>query len=104
MPKFVAITSPGLTEPLMEELKGLGLQKLKANPRSVEFEGNWEMCYRANLGSALATRILLPVLEFPAYKPEDIYFAPSRESPHFDIALKSRRHFSEIVHLLLNER
>lgn len=74
MPKFVAITSPGLTAPLMEELKDLGIEKLKENQRSVEFEGNWEMCYRANLGSSVATRILLPILEFPAYKPEDIYF------------------------------
>lgn len=74
MPTFVAITSPGLTEPLMRELKELGIEKLRENARSVEFEGNWEMCYRANLGSSIATRILLPILEFPAYKPEDIYF------------------------------
>jgi 23S rRNA G2445 N2-methylase RlmL len=73
MPKFVAVTSPGLNEVLMEELKSLGLEKLQMNARSVEFEGNWEMCYRANLGSSLATRILLPILEFPAYKPEDVY-------------------------------
>ncbi|MCB9072353.1 MAG: RNA methyltransferase [Bdellovibrionaceae bacterium] len=74
MPKFVAVTSPGLTEALFSELESLGLKKLKTHLSSVEFEGSWEMCYRANLGSSIATRILLPVLEFPAYKPEDVYF------------------------------
>jgi putative N6-adenine-specific DNA methylase len=74
MPKFVAVTSPGLTEQLAEELDQLGLKKLETHLSSVEFESNWEGCYRANLSSRLATRILLPVLEFPAYKPEDIYY------------------------------
>ncbi|MCC6137996.1 MAG: RNA methyltransferase [Bdellovibrionaceae bacterium] len=73
MPTFVAITSPGLTDALKQELLELGIEKVRENARSVEFEGNWEMCYRANLGSRVATRILLPILEFPAYKPEDIY-------------------------------
>lgn len=73
MPTFVAITSPGLTDALKQELLEMGIEKVRENARSVEFEGNWEMCYRANLASRVATRILLPVLEFPAYKPEDIY-------------------------------
>lgn len=73
MPRFIAVTSPGLVDPLIEELKGLGIKDLDAKNRSVEFEGNWEMCYRANLGSRVATRILLPILEFPAYQIEDIY-------------------------------
>jgi 23S rRNA G2445 N2-methylase RlmL len=73
MPNFVAVTSPGLTEKLAEELESLGLKKLETHLSSVGFESNWEGCYRANLCSRLATRILLPVLEFPAYKQEDIY-------------------------------
>ena len=73
MPKFVAVTSPGLTEVLAEELEQLGLKKLDTHLSSVEFESNWEGCYRANLRSRLATRILLPVLEFPAYNQDDIY-------------------------------
>jgi 23S rRNA (guanine2445-N2)-methyltransferase / 23S rRNA (guanine2069-N7)-methyltransferase len=73
MPKFVAVTSPGLTEELLKELEGLGLKKCEAHLSSVEFESNWEGCYRANLCSRLSTRILLPILEFPAYKIEDIY-------------------------------
>ncbi|MBY0313889.1 MAG: N-6 DNA methylase [Bdellovibrionales bacterium] len=73
MPKFVAVTSPGLTEVLFEELKNMGLKVLRGNQSSVEFESNWEGCYRANLSSRTATRILLPILEFPAYNPDDIY-------------------------------
>lgn len=73
MPHFIAVTSPGLVDPLIEELRDLGITKLDAKARSVEFEGNWEMCYRANLGCRVATRILLPILEFPAYDPDAIY-------------------------------
>lgn len=73
MPRFIAVTSPGLVDPLIAELRELGIDKLDAKQRSVEFEGNWELCYRANLGSRVATRILLPILEFPAYQIEDIY-------------------------------
>jgi 23S rRNA G2445 N2-methylase RlmL len=74
MPRFVAVTSPGLTDELFKELNELGLKKLENHQSSVIFESNWEGCYRANLCSRIATRILLPILEFPAYKPEDIYF------------------------------
>jgi len=73
MPKFVAVTSPGLTEVLTSELAEMGLKKLDTHLSSVEFESNWEGCYRVNLMSRIATRVLLPVLEFPAYKIEDIY-------------------------------
>lgn len=74
MPRFVAVTSPGLTEELFKELNNLGLKKLEHHQSSVIFDSNWEGCYRANLCSRIATRILLPILEFPAYKPDDIYF------------------------------
>ncbi len=74
MPKFVAVTSPGLTDELFKELHLMGLKKLENHKSSIIFESNWEGAYRANLCSSIATRILLPILEFPAYKPEDIYF------------------------------
>ncbi len=74
MPRFVAVTSPGLTDELFKELHQLDLTKLENHQSSVIFESNWEGAYRANLCSSIATRILLPILEFPAYKPEDIYF------------------------------
>ena len=73
MPKFAALTSRGLEDQLEKELHSLGLTKTVKKMTSVEFESNWEGCYLANLCLRSATRILMPVLEFPAYQPEDIY-------------------------------
>lgn len=74
MARFLAMTSRGLVDVLEQELKDLGMQKvLKGLGGGVFFEGNWAACYRANLRSRVATRILLPILDFPAYKPEELY-------------------------------
>jgi len=73
MARFFAMTSRGLGEALEQELKELGLEKVLKGPGGVYFEGNWAACYRANLRSRIATRILLPILDFPAYKPEELY-------------------------------
>jgi 23S rRNA G2445 N2-methylase RlmL len=51
----------------------MGIEKVERTFGGVQFEGNWAACYRANLRSRIATRILLPILDFPAYKPEDLY-------------------------------
>lgn len=73
MARFFAMTSRGLSDVLERELKSLGMEKVLRGPGGVYFEGNWANCYRANLRSRIATRILLPILDFPAYKPEDLY-------------------------------
>ncbi len=73
MARFLAMTSRGLIDVLDEELRELGLQKVLKHPSGVYFEGSWADCYRANLRSRIATRIILPVLDFPAYKPEELY-------------------------------
>ncbi len=73
MARFFAITSRGLNEGLESELRELGLEKVLRGPGGVFFEGSWAACYRANLRSRLATRILLPILDFPAYNPEELY-------------------------------
>lgn len=74
MARFFAMTSRGLADVLEQELKDLGLQKVLKGPGGgVYFEGNWASCYRANLRSRIATRILLPILDFPAYKNDDLY-------------------------------
>lgn len=67
------MTSRGLGEVLEQELREMGIQKLERTFGGVQFEGNWADCYRVNLRSRIATRVLLPVLDFPAYKPEDLY-------------------------------
>jgi 23S rRNA G2445 N2-methylase RlmL len=51
----------------------MGMQKVLKHPSGVFFEGSWADCYKANLRSRIATRIILPVQDFPAYKPEDLY-------------------------------
>jgi len=73
MPVFFASTAKGLVEPLYNELEKLGYKGLKRVPSGVEFETSWEGCYRANLQSRLASRILKPILEFTAYQPEELY-------------------------------
>ncbi|MCB0351033.1 MAG: RNA methyltransferase [Bdellovibrionales bacterium] len=73
MAEFIAVTSKGMADVLADELVGLGLKVLKKGPAGVTFDSNWEGCYRANLELRTATRIIKPVLDFPAYKPDELY-------------------------------
>ena len=73
MARFLAMTSRGLIDVLDEELRELGLTKVLKHPSGVYFEGSWADCYRVNLRSRIASRVILPVLDFPAYKPEELY-------------------------------
>lgn len=73
MPEFFASTAKGLVDPLEVELKELGLKVLDKTVGGVYFESNWEGCYKANLHSRLASRILKPILDFTAYQPEELY-------------------------------
>lgn len=73
MPKFLALTSRGLEPAVHDELVELGFRSPKIKPLGVEFESNWEGCYRANFWLRSATRVVLPILDFPAYQPEDLY-------------------------------
>lgn len=68
------MTSRGLEPVLHDELFKLGFKGLKELPLGgVEFESNWEGCYRANLQLRTATRVILPILDFPIYQVEDLY-------------------------------
>lgn len=73
MPLFLATTSKGLVEVLEDELKSIGIKPLERSPSGVSFESNWEGCYKANLHLRTATRIIKPVLDFPAYQLDDLY-------------------------------
>ncbi|MCB0364120.1 MAG: RNA methyltransferase [Bdellovibrionaceae bacterium] len=73
MAKFLALTSFGLRDVLEDEIREMGLKIVDKEATGVFFESNWEGAYRANLCLRTATKILLPVLDFPAYKPEDLY-------------------------------
>lgn len=73
MPKFFAMTSRGLQDVLEQELKDLGFTKTLKGQGGVFFDTNWAGCYRANLRLRTATRVILPILDFPAYNPEELY-------------------------------
>ncbi|MFN7727848.1 MAG: class I SAM-dependent RNA methyltransferase [Bdellovibrio sp.] len=73
MPKFFAVTSRGLQEALVEELTELGAKYVEKGPGGAFFESSWEGCYRVNLESRLASRVLKPVLDFTAYDGEELY-------------------------------
>jgi 23S rRNA G2445 N2-methylase RlmL len=73
MADFLALTSRGLIDVLAQEVESLGFKVKNKNMSGVLFDTNWEGCYRANLQLRTATRIIKPILDFPAYDPEELY-------------------------------
>lgn len=73
MPIFFAATATGLVDALQDELIELGFKVKDKNASGVFFDTNWEGCYRANLQSRLASRILKPIQDFTAYNGEELY-------------------------------
>lgn len=73
MPRFLAITSRGLIDPLGAELEALQIKNVKKHGDSVEFNSSWADSYRVQLWSRIASRVLLPVLDFTAYNQDDLY-------------------------------
>lgn len=73
MASFFASCPIGLSDLLEQELKEMGLKTREKTQAGVLFESNWAGCYKANLNSRFASRILKPLLDFPAYSEEDIY-------------------------------
>ena len=58
----------------MRELATLGIADARAVPGGVAFTGGWDACYRANLWSRVASRILWRIGEF-AYRDEHELYA-----------------------------
>lgn len=73
MPTFYASCPKGMADALGMELQKLGFHTLEKNTGGVFFDTNWEGCYKANLQSRLASRILKPIMDFTAYNPEELY-------------------------------
>ncbi len=63
---------------LAGELSKLGACKAAAVPGGVTFSGDWRACYRANLWSRLASRVLWKVAEFSYDCEDDVYAAARR--------------------------
>ncbi|MDA0224629.1 MAG: THUMP domain-containing protein [Proteobacteria bacterium] len=75
MDSFFATVPRGLEALAAEELAGLGARAVASVPGGVGFEGDWETCYRANLWSRLASRILWRVGSFEYESADDLYAA-----------------------------
>lgn len=73
MENFFATCPRGLEDLLVAELASIGATATRALPGGVRFAGDWAVCYRANLESRLATRILWHLARAPYRREEDIY-------------------------------
>lgn len=69
---FVTVAT-GLEPVLEKELKSLGVEGIKAVGSGVYFNGSLKDAYRVCLWSRVANRVLLPLAEFPAGSPEELY-------------------------------
>jgi putative N6-adenine-specific DNA methylase len=70
---FFASCPRGLEALLEQELEGLGARSAAPVPGGVAFEGDLGVCYRANLESRLATRVLARVGRFPYRSERDVH-------------------------------
>ncbi|MBI4938535.1 MAG: class I SAM-dependent RNA methyltransferase [Nitrosomonadales bacterium] len=75
MPEFFAPCPRGLEALLSNELSRLGAQEVRATDGGVAFSGDWPLCYRANLGSRIASRVLWRLAVNDYRNEQDIYDA-----------------------------
>jgi putative N6-adenine-specific DNA methylase len=71
--QFFATTAKGVEEVLAAELVRIGCSDVSAESGGVRFGGGLEACYRANLWLRTASRVLMPLAEFPCETPDDLY-------------------------------
>jgi len=72
---FFASCPRGLEALLADELLGFGARNTERVPGGVAFEGDMRACYRANLESRLATRVLARLARAPYRDDKDVYEA-----------------------------
>ncbi|MEO6202041.1 MAG: THUMP domain-containing protein [Nitrospirales bacterium] len=70
---FFATCPRGLEEVLSQELQELGGQEIRSTPGGVECQGSFPLCYRLNLESRIASRILWRVGQGWYRDEEDLY-------------------------------
>lgn len=71
--QFFATTAKGVEEVLAAELVRLGVSEVRAEGGGVRFAGTMEAGYRANLWLRTASRVLMPLADFPCQSPEELY-------------------------------
>jgi putative N6-adenine-specific DNA methylase len=70
---FFAPCPRGLESVLAAELEQLGAFSVQTHDCGVKFKGSWYTCYRTNLESRIASRILWQVTKLPYINETDIY-------------------------------
>lgn len=70
---FFATCPRGLEDVLSQELQELGGQEIRSTPGGVECQGSFPLCYRLNLESRIASRILWRVGQGWYRDEEDLY-------------------------------
>ena len=71
--QFFSSCPPGVADLTAAELRGCGATHTRELKLGVLFEGTLETAYRACLWSRTASRILMPLANFPAATPEALY-------------------------------
>ena len=99
MNTYFATCPRGLEGLLTEELAALGAAQAVAVAGGVQFVGDWGICYRANLESRLATRILWHVVKGPYAREEDIYrLAVGQDWPRLFPVSRTLRVLTTAIH------
>ncbi len=75
MPDFFSPCPRGLEAILNADLVALGAQQVRSVEGGVHFSGDWALCYRANLESRIASRILWRVKDTTYRTEQDIFKA-----------------------------
>lgn len=76
MPDFFATCPRGLEKLLSDELTSFGATDVRISAGGIAFAGDWPTCYRINLQSRLASRILWRVKDATRFRDEqDVYKA-----------------------------
>jgi putative N6-adenine-specific DNA methylase len=73
--RFFATCPRGLESLLLDEVISLKGEEAATVPGGVAFSGSWETCYRVNLWSRIASRVLWKVGEFKYRNEADLYGA-----------------------------
>jgi putative N6-adenine-specific DNA methylase len=78
--RFFSPCPRGLEETLERELAGLGGSALERVDGGVAFQGDLAACYRVNLESRIASRVLWQILHVPYRNEDDVYRAANGPS------------------------
>jgi putative N6-adenine-specific DNA methylase len=73
--RYFATCPRGLEHLLAEELQQVGAKSIKPTDGGISFDGDWAVCYAANLHSRIATRILWQVGRGKYANEEDLFNA-----------------------------